>query len=44
MIGMKPSAGGGAAAAAGALAVLPDTGHLITPAAVQTTISFFEHL
>jgi pimeloyl-ACP methyl ester carboxylesterase len=29
---------------AGQFAVLPDTGHLITPAAVQTTISFFEHL
>jgi pimeloyl-ACP methyl ester carboxylesterase len=27
---------------AGALAVLPDSGHLITPAAVQTTIEFFE--
>ena len=29
---------------AGELAVLPDTGHLITPAAVQTTIEFFERL
>ena len=29
---------------AGELAVLPDTGHLITPAAVQTTIDFFERL
>jgi pimeloyl-ACP methyl ester carboxylesterase len=29
---------------AGALAVLPDTGHLITPAAVRATIAFFEHL
>jgi pimeloyl-ACP methyl ester carboxylesterase len=29
---------------AGQFAVLPDAGHLITPAAVQTTISFFEHL
>ena len=28
---------------AGALAVLPDTGHLI-PAAVQTVIDFFERL
>ena len=27
---------------AGELAVLPDTGHLITPAAVQTIIDFFE--
>jgi pimeloyl-ACP methyl ester carboxylesterase len=27
---------------AGELAVLPDTGHLITPAAVQTMIDFFE--
>jgi pimeloyl-ACP methyl ester carboxylesterase len=27
---------------AGELAVLPDTGHLITPAAVQATIEFFE--
>ena len=29
---------------AGAFAVLPDTGHLITPAAVRTTIEFFERL
>ena len=29
---------------AGELAVLPDTGHLITPAAVQTMIDFFERL
>ncbi len=29
---------------AGQLAVLPGTGHLITPAAVQATIEFFEHL
>jgi hypothetical protein len=29
---------------AGALAVLPDTRHLITPAAVRATIAFFEHL
>ena len=29
---------------AGGLAVLPDTGHLITPAAVQATIEFFERL
>jgi 3-oxoadipate enol-lactonase len=29
---------------AGELAILPDTGHLITPAAVQTTIEFFERL
>lgn len=29
---------------AGELAVLPDTGHLITPAAVQTIIDFFEHV
>jgi pimeloyl-ACP methyl ester carboxylesterase len=29
---------------AGELAVLPDTGHLITPAAVQTTIEFFKRL
>jgi len=29
---------------AGQLAVLPDTGHLITPTAVQTTIEFFERL
>ena len=29
---------------AGQLAVMPDTGHLITPAAVQTTIEFFERL
>jgi pimeloyl-ACP methyl ester carboxylesterase len=29
---------------AGELAVLPDTGHLITSAAVQTTIDFFERL
>jgi len=29
---------------AGELAVLPNTGHLITPAAVQTMIDFFEHL
>ncbi len=29
---------------AGALAVLPDTGHLITPAAVRTTIEFFERI
>ena len=29
---------------AGELAVLPDTGHLITPAAVQTMIGFFERL
>jgi len=29
---------------AGELAVLPDTGHLITPAAVQTTIKFLERL
>ena len=29
---------------AGALAVLPDTGHLITPAAVRATIEFFECL
>jgi pimeloyl-ACP methyl ester carboxylesterase len=29
---------------AGELAVLPDTGHLITPAAVQTVIDFFERL
>ena len=29
---------------AGQLAVLPDTGHLITPAAVQATIEFFERL
>ena len=29
---------------AGAFAVLPDTGHLITPAAVRATIEFFEHL
>ena len=29
---------------AGQLAVLPGTGHLITPAAVQATIDFFEHL
>jgi 3-oxoadipate enol-lactonase len=29
---------------AGELAVLPNTGHLITPAAVQTTIEFFERL
>jgi len=28
----------------GQLAVLPDTGHLITPAAVQATIEFFERL
>jgi pimeloyl-ACP methyl ester carboxylesterase len=28
----------------GAFAVLPDTGHLITPAAVRATIAFFEHL
>jgi pimeloyl-ACP methyl ester carboxylesterase len=29
---------------AGQLAVLPGTGHLITPAAVQATIDFLEHL
>jgi len=29
---------------AGELTVLPDTGHLITPAAVQATIEFFERL
>jgi pimeloyl-ACP methyl ester carboxylesterase len=29
---------------AGACAVLPDTGHLITPAAVRATIEFFERL
>jgi pimeloyl-ACP methyl ester carboxylesterase len=29
---------------AGELAVLPNTGHLITRAAVQTTIDFFERL
>jgi pimeloyl-ACP methyl ester carboxylesterase len=29
---------------AGELAVLPNTGHLITPAAVQTTIEFFKSL
>src|SRR5438552_3768807 len=29
---------------AGQLAVLPGTGHLITPAAVQATIDFFERL
>jgi pimeloyl-ACP methyl ester carboxylesterase len=29
---------------AGELAVLPNTGHLITPSAVQTTIEFFERL
>ena len=29
---------------AGEFAVLPDTGHLITPAAVHTMINFFEHL
>jgi pimeloyl-ACP methyl ester carboxylesterase len=29
---------------AGQLAVLPDTGHLITPAAVRATIEFFERL
>ena len=29
---------------AGELAVLPDTGHLITPAAVQAIIEFFERL
>jgi pimeloyl-ACP methyl ester carboxylesterase len=29
---------------AGQLAVLPGTGHLITPAAVRATIDFFEHL
>jgi pimeloyl-ACP methyl ester carboxylesterase len=29
---------------AGELAVLPDTGHLITPAAVQAMIEFFERL
>jgi pimeloyl-ACP methyl ester carboxylesterase len=29
---------------AGELAVLPDTGHLITPAAARTTIEFFTHL
>ena len=29
---------------AGAFAVLPDTGHLITPDAVRATIEFFEHL
>ena len=29
---------------AGEFAVLPDTGHLITPAAVQTMIDFFERL
>jgi pimeloyl-ACP methyl ester carboxylesterase len=29
---------------AGELAVLPNAGHLITPAAVQTTIEFFRHL
>jgi pimeloyl-ACP methyl ester carboxylesterase len=29
---------------AGELAVLPNTGHLITPAAVQTTIEFFKRL
>ena len=29
---------------AGELAVLPDTGHLITPAAVRATIEFFGHL
>jgi len=29
---------------AGELAVLPNTGHLITPAAVQATIEFFERL
>ena len=29
---------------AGELAVLPDTGHLITPGAVQTMIEFFERL
>jgi 3-oxoadipate enol-lactonase len=29
---------------AGEFAVLPDTGHLITPAAVQATIEFFGHL
>jgi pimeloyl-ACP methyl ester carboxylesterase len=29
---------------AGQLAVLPGTGHLITPAAVQVIIDFFEHL
>jgi pimeloyl-ACP methyl ester carboxylesterase len=28
----------------GAFAVLPDTGHLITPAAVRATIAFFERL
>lgn len=28
----------------GALAVLPGTGHLITPAAVRTLIDFFEHV
>jgi pimeloyl-ACP methyl ester carboxylesterase len=42
------TAGEGAAARrallAGQLAVLPNTGHLITPAAVQTTIEFFERL
>jgi pimeloyl-ACP methyl ester carboxylesterase len=42
------TAGEGAAACralpAGELAVLPNTGHLITPAAVQTTIEFFERL
>ena len=29
---------------AGEFAVLPNTGHLITPAAVQTVINFLEHL
>jgi hypothetical protein len=29
---------------AGELAVLPGTGHLITPAAVQTIINFFDRL
>jgi pimeloyl-ACP methyl ester carboxylesterase len=29
---------------AGELAVLPNTGHLITPAAIQTTIEFFDRL
>ena len=29
---------------AGAFAALPDTGHLITPAAVRATIEFFERL
>jgi hypothetical protein len=28
----------------GELAVLPGTGHLITPAAVRATIEFFERL